>query len=323
MIMASKNNAKRVLVTGAAGFVGKHCLPLLLDKGFEVHAADVVISENNLHDVCWHDADLLDVQKTNELIESIRPTHLLHFAWYAKPGEYWNSVENIRWVEGSLRLLRAFHRTGGERVVMAGTCAEYDWKFGYCSEEVTPLAPSTLYGACKNATQHVLKEYSKVTGLSSAWGRIFFLYGPFENPGRLVPSVILNLLNNKEAPCSHGRQIRDFLYVKDVAAAFIALLASDVRGPVNIASGKPIALKEIILSIADKLGKNDLVKLGAMPQNENEPSVLFADTRRLFSEVSWQPQYDIDEGIRETIDWWQKYSVAMKPLQNHNVSAES
>jgi len=321
--MASKNNAKRVLVTGAAGFVGKHCLPLLLDKGFEVHAADVVISENNLHDVCWHDADLLDVQKTNELIESIRPTHLLHFAWYAKPGEYWNSVENIRWVEGSLRLLRAFHRTGGERVVMAGTCAEYDWKFGYCSEEVTPLAPSTLYGACKNATQHVLKEYSKVTGLSSAWGRIFFLYGPFENPGRLVPSVILNLLNNKEAPCSHGRQIRDFLYVKDVAAAFIALLASDVRGPVNIASGKPIALKEIILSIADKLGKNDLVKLGAMPQNENEPSVLFADTRRLFSEVSWQPQYDIDEGIRETIDWWQKYSVAMKPLQNHNVSAES
>jgi len=276
----------------------------LLDKGFEVHAADVVIPENNLHDVCWHNADLLDVQKTDELIESIRPTHLLHFAWYAKPDEYWNSVENIRWVEGSLRLLRAFHRTGGRRVVMAGTCAEYDWKYGYCSEDVTPLAPSTLYGACKNATQHVLKEYSKVTGLSSAWGRIFFLYGPFENPGRLVPSVILNLLNNKEAPCSHGRQIRDFLYVKDVAAAFVALLASDVRGPVNIASEKPVALKDIILSIADLLDRKDLVRLGALPQKENEPPILLGDTKRLSEELMWHPQYDLERGIRETVAWW-------------------
>ncbi len=305
MTKVSKNNAKKkVLVTGAAGFVGKHCLPLLLDKGFEVHAADVVIPENNLHDVCWHNADLLDVQKTDELIESIRPTHLLHFAWYAKPDEYWNSVENIRWVEGSLRLLRAFHRTGGRRVVMAGTCAEYDWKYGYCSEDVTPLAPSTLYGACKNATQHVLKEYSKVTGLSSAWGRIFFLYGPFENPGRLVPSVILNLLNNKEAPCSHGRQIRDFLYVKDVAAAFVALLASDVRGPVNIASEKPVALKDIILSIADLLDRKDLVRLGALPQKENEPPILLGDTKRLSEELMWHPQYDLERGIRETVAWW-------------------
>ena len=304
MTKVSKNNAKKkVLVTGAAGFVGKHCLPLLLDKGFEVHAADVVIPENNLHDVCWHNADLLDVQKTDELIESIRPTHLLHFAWYAKPDEYWNSVENIRWVEGSLRLLRAFHRTGGRRVVMAGTCAEYDWKYGYCSEDVTPLAPSTLYGACKNATQHVLKEYSKVTGLSSAWGRIFFLYGPFENPGRLVPSVILNLLNNKEAPCSHGRQIRDFLYVKDVAAAFVALLVSDVRGPVNIASGKPVALKDIILSIADQIDRKDLVRLGALPQKENEPPILLGDIKRLSEELMWHPQYDLDRGTRETIEW--------------------
>ena len=308
MTMIARNDAKRVLVTGAAGFVGNHCLPLLLEKGFDVHAADVILPENNLQGVHWHNADLLDIQKADELIETVRPTHLLHFAWYAKPGEYWNSVENLRWVEGSLHLLRAFHSSGGERVVMAGTCAEYDWKYGYCSEEATPLAPSTLYGASKNATQHVLKEYSKATGLSSAWGRIFFLYGPHEHPDRLVPSVILNLLHNKTAPCSHGHQIRDFLYVKDVAAAFVALLASNVQGPVNIASGKPIALKDIILSIAGQLGRRDLIRLGALPQKENEPPILLGDAKRLSDELMWYPQYDLDRGIRETIEWWKERS---------------
>ena len=68
----------------------------------------------------------------------------------------------------------------------------------------------------------------------------------------------------------------------------------------------PLSLKDIVLLIADKLGKNSLVKLGALPQKENEPAVLFGDTKRLFSEVVWQPQYDLDGGIRETIDWWQE-----------------
>jgi len=305
MMKMKDDKVRRVLVTGAAGFIGRHCLPILLDNGFDVHTADVVIPVNDIYGVHWHYVDLSDTQKVCELVTSIHPTHLLHFAWYAKPGEYWSSLENIRWVEVSLHLLRAFHMNGGKRVVMAGTCAEYDWRYGYCSEKVTPLVPSTLYGTCKNAMQHLLKDFSRETGLSSAWGRIFFLYGPHENPNRLVSSVILNLIRNKIAPCSHGNQIRDFLHVKDVASAFVSLLMSNVDGSVNIASGKPVALKEIILSIADKLDKNNLVKLDALPQKEDEPSVLFGDTKRLFSEVIWQPQYDIDRGIRETIDWWQ------------------
>ncbi len=313
----NSNSPIRILVTGASGFIGRHCLPLLLEKGFDVHAADVIIPENNSYGIKWHDVDLLDTQMTNKLIETIHPTHLLHFAWYAKPGEYWTSTANVHWLEGSLHLLRVFQKNGGMRVVMAGSCAEYDWNFGCCSEYTTPLIPSSLYGTCKNAMQHVLKDFSRQTNLSSAWGRIFFLYGPHENPNRLVSSVILNLIRNKTALCSHGNQIRDFLHVKDVASAFVTLLMSNINGPVNIASGKPISLKEIILSIADKLGKNDLVQLGALSQKENEPSVLFADTKRLFSEVIWQPQYDIDGGIEETIDWWQQECrAAMKRGQN-------
>ena len=298
------DKAARVLVTGAAGFVGRHCLPILLSKGFDVHAADVIIPENNIHGVHWHNVDLLDAQKTNELILTIRPTHLLHFAWYAKPGEYWTSTENVRWLEGSLHLLRVFQKTGGARVVMAGTCAEYDWKFGYCSEYVTPLVPSSLYGTCKNAMQHLLNDFSRETSLSSAWGRIFFLYGPHENPGRLVSSVILNLIHNKMARCSHGNQIRDFLHVEDVAGAFVALLGSDVMGPVNIASGEPVALKKVICKIADKLGRRNLIQLGALSAQENESPVLIADVGRLSEKVRWQPKFDLDRGLESTISWW-------------------
>lgn len=235
----------------------------------------------------------------------VQPSRLLHFAWYAKPGEYWNSLENIRWVEGSLHLLRAFQRIGGKRVVMAGTCAEYEWGEGDCSEQTTPLVPTTLYGASKNALQNLLKDFSRVTGLSSAWGRIFFLYGPGENPRRLVSSVILNLLANRIAPCSHGGQIRDFLHVDDVASAFVSLLMSTVDGPVNIASGCPVMLREVVLAAADCLAARHLVQFGALPVQADEPLRIVGNRCRLYDEVGWRPRYDLAAGMEQTVRYWQ------------------
>jgi nucleoside-diphosphate-sugar epimerase len=302
-VKTKRSDKKRVLVTGAAGFIGGRCLPILVSNDFEVHAVD--ISTPKMPDgLYWHQVDLLDPRQTYELLASIQPTHLLHLAWYAKPGDYWNSTENVRWVEGSLHLLRAFQQSGGKRVVMAGTCAEYDWGEGYCSEYTTSLNPSTLYGTCKNALQHIVKDFSQVTELSSAWGRLFFLYGPYENPNRLVSSIIIDLLRHKKAPCSHGEQLRDFLHVEDVASAFVALLMSDVIGPVNIASGLPIAIKDVIFLIADTLGERKLIGLGEIPVNDKEPQALFADTKRLSREVLWSPRYDIKNGIQKTIEWW-------------------
>ncbi len=81
-------------------------------------------------------ADLLDGRETEAVLSRVQPTHLLHFAWYTVPGRYWTAPDNLRWTEASLRLLRAFEAHGGRRVVMAGTCAEYDWRYGYCSERL-------------------------------------------------------------------------------------------------------------------------------------------------------------------------------------------
>jgi nucleoside-diphosphate-sugar epimerase len=310
--------ARRVLVTGAGGFIGRWSVAPLLEKGFEVHA---VLSGTNhrrvpaeLQGASVHFADLLREEQIDALLKRVVPTHLLHFAWIATPGIYWQSAENYRWLASSQSLLRAFRALGGIRAVMAGSCAEYDWsRSGVCVERSSPLADQgatpTPYAAAKIALQKALAQFAGEEGLSSAWGRIFFQFGPYEHPDRLVPSVIRHLLLDQEAPCTHGRQIRSFLHVADVGAAFAQLLDSEVQGPVNIGAAEKIAVADLIGRIALKIGRPDLVRLGARGAPAEEPPLLVPDVHRLRDELQWQPRRSLDEGISDTIAWWRGRSL--------------
>jgi nucleoside-diphosphate-sugar epimerase len=291
-------------MTGASGFLGRHCLPALLARGYEVHAAGRRGGGDASSGARWHEVDLLDAERVAKLVEEVAPTDLLHLAWYAVPGKFWTASENLSWVRASLNLLEEFARRGGRRVVMAGTCAEYDWTDGLCDESRTPLRPATLYGASKRALQLVVEAYARQTGLSAAWGRLFFLYGPHEYPERLVSSAICRLLKGERVPCTHGTQRRDFLYIQDAAEAFVALLASEVEGAVNIASGEALELREVVNKIADRLGGRSLVDFGALEAAAGEPPLLLAEVGRLRGEVGWRPRFTLDEGLERTIEWW-------------------
>ena len=295
---------KRVLVTGATGFIGRQTLSFLNRRGYEVHALTSRPAPADSSTVKWHHADLFNDDQTRTVIADVRPSHLLHFAWYAEPGKFWQSDENFRWLEASLSLLRNFADHGGRRVVMSGSCAEYDWSSGLCSETSTPCRPATPYGTCKNALHEALSSFCSEKGLSGAWGRIFFLYGPGEHRPKLVASVVSSLLQGQAARCTHGNQVRDFLHVEDVASAFVALLDSKVEGAVNIASGNPTTIRDIVLMAADQCAARERVEFGAIAAPANEPPLLVADVRRLRDEVGWMPEYQIATGLEQTVQWW-------------------
>ncbi|MGI9099373.1 MAG: NAD-dependent epimerase/dehydratase family protein [Solirubrobacteraceae bacterium] len=299
---------RRVLVTGASGFIGRHALQPLLRRGFEVHA--VTSREPPWQappGVRWHRADLLAPAGPGDLLAAAAPTHLLHFAWYAEHGRFWTSAEDLRWTAATIALVQAFAERGGRRAVLAGTCAEYRWGDpGPRIEGVTPLEPATLYGTAKHATRALLQAASAELGIEFAWGRVFFLYGPGEAPGRLVASVARALLAGKRAATGDGTQIRDFLHVADVAGAFAALLDSPVTGAVNIASGEGRPLRDVIAAIGAATGREDLLDVGALPPRPGDPGELVAGVGRLRDEVGFVPAIGLRDGIEGTVAWWRE-----------------
>jgi nucleoside-diphosphate-sugar epimerase len=292
----------RVLVTGATGFIGRHTLAPLLEANHEVHAVTSRDAPRAEAGVKWHRADLFE---SAGVVREVSPEVLLHLAWYVEHGRFWTSPLNVRWVEASLALLRAFADGHGRRAVLAGTSAEYDWEAAgdRCREELTPLRPATLYGAAKHALHRVAERYAEQAGFELAWGRIFSVYGPGEPDGRLVPSVGRALLAGEPVLTTRGDHARDFMHVEDVGAAFAALAGSGTTGAVNVASGEPMTVQSVVDELADAVGRQDLLRPGALPEREGDPPRLVADVTRLREEVGFTPRIGMAEGLRGTLEW--------------------
>jgi len=293
---------KRVLVTGADGFIGYPCLSILHDLGYEVHAVTMGHGLDSMPNVNWHSCDLLNLDAVSDLLQRVKATHLLHLAWFVSK----NSEENLTWASAGIHLLKSFQVNGGRRAVFAGTCFEYDRNSCLLNEDSTPLGAHTVYGASKHVLHELVKSYTETVGMSFAWARIFYLYGPRENPLRLVAAVINDILSGKKAACTEGRQVRDYLHVSDVASALIAITDSNIQGAVNVGSGVPVSIRELVHTTAGLLSATNMIDYGAKPMPVNEPMIIVADRGKISNELGWEPQFDLETGLLDTIEWWRK-----------------
>ena len=289
----------KVLLTGAGGFIGRHVLDALDKQGIETIAVGRR-KPDGCRDSAFERADLLEIDDFDAFAAKLGATHLLHLAWYAEHGKYWNSPLNLRWCEATTRLVEAFCKAGGRHVVMAGTCAEYDWSYGYCREAETPINPATLYGSAKDATRRLTMAVCREYDVPCAWGRIFLAYGAGEAPQRLVPSLIEIFQDKRSAFAVDQDCFRDFLHVADVASAFTTLLTEGASGVYNISSGEPVRLADVVRWIAGILDGDAQRVLRPANGRPGQPLLLVGENLKL-RELGWRSAITMQQGLRELI----------------------
>lgn len=295
---------KRIVVTGATGFIGQHVIPLLQASGYEVIAVTrQAPTLKGFPD--YYQIDLMDADAVFKFIKKVSASHLLHLAWNVEPGVFWHSNTNFLWLQASIHLVREFVTNGGQHVIIAGTCAEYDWQYDVCNEQTTPCKPGSLYSACKHALHGVLEQHAKKEQYRLAWGRVFFPFGSYESTEKLLPTVINGMLSQTQVQCSEGSQKRDFIHIDDVALAFSEIVRSDIHGAVNIGSGTALSIREIVTYIAQQFNSEQLIRFANSPQ-KIEPPLVRADMTRLINESHWKLAQTIYQRIDQTINWWEQ-----------------
>jgi dolichol-phosphate mannosyltransferase len=303
---------RRAFVTGASGFVGANLARHLLAEGHEVHVALRAghkpwrLTEIT-KEITTHGADVEDVDAMAKAIAGARPDWIFHLAAYGAYPEQRDFERMVATnIRGTANLLAAAQDHGFEAFVNAGTSSEYGYK-DHAPSEIEALEPNSHYAVTKAAATHLCTMTAQKLDLPVRTLRLYSAYGPYEEPTRLVPKLIVEGLEGRLPPLANPDIARDYVYVEDVCAAFVLAAATPGQPPgvvYNVGTGVQTPLRDIVAEARRLLALEVEPSWGSMEKRAWDTEVWVADPARIKGALGWTPRHDLDAGLTQTIDWF-------------------
>lgn len=316
-----KSKGEKILVTGANGFIGSHITHKLLKEGYKVgiikrDKSNLWRIKSILDKLTVYDADLANTKTIMKVVSDFKPDIIIHLATYYTVEHQPNEIQLITNsnITGTINLLESSKENSVNLFVNTSSCFVYSESHDKISED-DALCPLNLYALSKINSEQACEFYSDSYGLKTVTFRIFPPYGPADHQRRLIPFVINNLLNDGKLEMTSGKQRWDFIYVEDIADAYIKLIKNSAQiqnyDIFNLGTGKASSVREVVTILNNLAGGNAEPVWGAIPHRENEVWSIYADISKATHILNWQPKINLKEGLKLTLDWYQKYGVIM------------
>lgn len=296
----------RVLVTGAAGFIGSRLVARLVAEGARVHAMDLRASDAPGIEAA-HVADITDAEAVDAVVAAARPVHVFHLAGFKERSstpEAFRLASAVN-VRGTLNLLFAMVELdpGAASFVAMGTSEEYG-QGPTPFRESQPEQPLSAYGVSKAEATQLCRAFQRSMGVPAVVLRPTIAYGPGQPPDLFLSALVASLARGERFPMTAGEQTRDFVYVDDIVdAQLLAATTPAAAGRViNIGSGEPVRLRDLAQTVARLMDAEGLLGLGEVPYRTGENMEYRSDVSLAREILGWEPSVSLEEGLRRTIE---------------------
>ena len=305
----------KILITGAGGFVGAACVDAALAAGHQPLAVIRPAGNRQRLDgkgVEILPLDLSDRAALDQAMAQHRPDVIVHAAWSGvSNAARHNKAQITDNIDTALALVEAAAANGVGKFIGIGSQGEYGLLSGKIAETALPV-PTSLYGAAKVAVQVLAAQLCADAGMQFAWLRLFSTYGPHDNPNWLIPSLITQMLDGQRPKTTEGRQLWDYLYIEDVAAAIVAVADHpQATGLFNLGSGQPVPVRQIVEAIRDAAAPDLDLVFGEIPYKPDQIWHMEADIARLTTLTGFTPRVSLADGLSRTIAWHRAARAAL------------
>jgi nucleoside-diphosphate-sugar epimerase len=305
---------KRVLVTGATGFIGSHMARRLVTEGADVSvfiraSSDPCLLADVLDRVTVHEADICDEEGVSAAMSQIHPEVIFHLAAIGMSEPFVSPPVAVRVnVQGTLHLLEAARQCGVRRFVHSGTAYEYGDTANDDATNKEVLDPVNTYAASKAAARAFVRLYSRVYGLSTVNMRLFAVYGPGQPPKTLISSAVCAALEGRDFPVTPGEQMRDFVFVGDVVESYLrAAVTPGIEGvSIDLGTGQACRIRDVVTRLFEMAGSHGRPLIGELPYRPSETMKQVADPRAARELLGWRATTSLEDGLRQTIDWYRQ-----------------